>query len=99
MKYQHITQDEMDDHIAEAMRGRELEHFYRSVNIANYEEMLKTIEPGERRDYIEKLLGEEKEYITHEDQIHAALTKQIEDPTRLRAAQVRIAAKVIKQKP
>jgi hypothetical protein len=99
MEYEYLTQEEQDDYVAEAMRGREWEHFQRAVNIANYEKMLETLEPGERRVLIVKLLGEEQEYTKHEEHIYTALSVQLPHGPRREAAKIRVAAKIKAGKP
>lgn len=98
MKYTQLSQDEQDDYIAEAMRGRELEHFTRSVNVANYDAMLPTLQDGDWKQRIQQMRLEEIAALAHEDEVHAALSAQLPDPVRLAAAQSRVTAKLEQQK-
>ena len=92
MEYTHLTQEEMDDHIAEGIRGRQLEHFHHSVNVANYAAMLKTLPKGPWRDRIQQLHDEGLAEMEKVEGLHDALVAQI--PTaRLADAKARTAAK------
>lgn len=92
MDYTHLTQEEMDDHIAEGIRGRQLEHFHHSVNVANYAEMLKVLPKGEWRDRIQQLHDEGLVEMAKIEGLHDALVKQV-PPGRLAQAKERVAAK------
>ena len=91
MNYVLLTQNEQDDHIVEAMLGREREHFHRAVNIANYTAMLAALPAGTAwSTRIQTLLAEEQVAVKHEDEVYAALAAQLTDATRLANATARV---------
>jgi hypothetical protein len=47
MDYNHLTQDEQDEIVAEAIKGREREHFYYQINRDNYEHILTQLDREE----------------------------------------------------
>lgn len=96
--YQQLTQDEMDDAIAENLYGREVEHFHYELNRRNYVEMLKTLPVGDDRGtpeeqeqaayraYIEGLVKTETAARDKTEHTYEALEKNFADPTRKAAA-------------
>jgi len=105
MQYQQLTQDEMDDVIAENLYGREVEHFHYELNRKNYEEMLKTLPAGDAggapddreaaayRAYIEGLVKTEAAGRDKTERTYDALATNLADPTRKAAAIERATAK------
>jgi hypothetical protein len=89
MEYMQLSQQYRDDAIAEAMHGREREHFHYALDHANFTEMLKTLPDGDYKTMIAKRLQETASRMAEVDLIHSALAAQVVDQTAHNAAVVR----------
>ena len=93
MNYEFLTQDERDDIVAEAMKGRELEHFHYTHNAAVYEQILTTLPTdawpadlvqfqGKSRDEIVRGAGARADvalqYLQRDQLLHLKATEAIE---------------------
>lgn len=69
----------MDDLIAQNMYAREAEFFTYSLDVSNFEHMLKKLPAGKYRADIEKRLLETRGQMAGVDLVYAALASQITD--------------------
>lgn len=108
MRYEQLTQDEMDDEVAEALYLREKEHFNYALNIALFKEQLRVITPeiaasmmplhkGSAPEtygqHIARLISEHEHEAAKVEAVHTALSTQLPDGARKDAAVARVAAK------
>lgn len=108
MRYDQLTQDEMDDEVAEALYHREKEHFNYALNIALFQEQLKLLAPALRDtmmpshkgampetygQHITRLISEHERELAKVEAVHAALSVQLPDGPRKSASLARTAAK------
>lgn len=110
IQYQLYTQDEQDEAIAEAMRGREIEHFHYDLNYKNYIDMLPNLPVGNEkgtpeeqaqfkyRKHVESLIATEAVARDQTEVVYNALAAKLDDPTRKAAAFAKVAEKVAAQK-
>ena len=93
MIYKQLTQEYMDDVIAEAMFIREREHFHYALDYENMQNMLKLAPEGPFKQNLVKRLGETAQRMQEVDIIYAALESRVEDQQRHIAAVTRVQAK------
>ena len=95
MDYEQLSTDYMDDHIAEAMLGREMEFFHYQVDLQNYQDMLAALPAGETANRGE--LAQRIKDITVQmdivEKVYAALKNRRRDPQAHAAAIGRVTAK------
>jgi hypothetical protein len=101
MKYEHLTQDELDTQIAAGMHSREVEHSQHATNLAVYTHMLDVwdndpnyveipLPPPDNtwREYVRRLASEAAREMHKIDALHAGLSAQL-PASRAAAAHVR----------
>lgn len=92
MEYNLINPNYKYDTLAQALRGRQQEHFHYNFDKTNFEQMLTTLEPGEQRDRIQHLLNSTIVEMNKVEAIYNALMTQVDDETKLAEAIARLDA-------
>lgn len=93
MLYVLLEEEKRDDHLAESLYNREMEHFHYGFDQAVFIKMLETLGPGEYRDRIQKHLEDTSKRMAEVQSIHAALTAKITDHAAHGRAAARMKAK------
>ena len=93
MNYQQLTQEYQDDHLANAMMGREFEYFHYDFDRINYENLLKTLPDGACKNDIAKRLADTKQAMENVSAFYEALKLQIRSQEAHAAAVDRLKAK------
>ena len=86
MEYEQLTQEYRDDHLAEAMYGREAEWFHYDFDRINFEKMLRSDVSKEVRADLQKRLRETIGQMRMVECVYAALKSQIVDDAAHRRA-------------
>jgi hypothetical protein len=93
MKYDQLPQSYRDDTLAEAMYGREVEHFHYDFDRINFSNLLETLPTGPYRDGVQQRHNDTLDRMATVDAIYAALASQIADPEAHAAAIARTTEK------
>ena len=93
MKYTQLPQTYQDDVLAEAMYGREVEHFHYKFDSINFAKLLETLPPSPYRENVQQRYDETIACMATVDNIYAALASQITDQEAHSAAILRTTEK------
>lgn len=93
MNYQQLTQEYQDDHLANAMMGREMEYFHYDFDRKNFENLLRTLPDGACKSDIAKRLADTKQAMQNVLAFYEALKLQIRSQESHAAAVERLKAK------
>jgi len=93
MNYSQLSQTYQDDVLAEAMYGREVEHFHYKFDSINFAKLLETLPPSPYRENVQQRHDETLDRMATVDGIYAALASQITDPEAHAAAILRTTEK------
>ena len=95
MDFEQLSTDYMDDYIAEAMLGREMEWYHYNVDLQNFTDMLAAL-PAEataqRTDYARRI-QETAVQMAMVDLVYEALKRRIRDPQAHAVAVERVRTK------
>ena len=93
MQYNQLEQQYQDDVLAEAIYGREVEHFHYVFDRDNFKRMIEGLPAGTFRSSLEQRLAETLDRIAQVESVHAALVARITDQARHADAVARVTAK------
>lgn len=95
MDFEQLSTDYMDDYVAEAMLGREMEWFHYSVDLQNFTDMLAALpaDAADKRADLERRIADTKAQMDVVERVYAALKLRIRDPQAHAAAIERAKAK------
>lgn len=93
MKYTQLKNDYKYDTIAEAVYGREMEHFHYQFDLTNFEHLLAQLPDGPYRDGIAQRCAETKQQMRNVEMIYDALLSQVDDEAAYAAAVERAMAR------
>ena len=95
MEYEQLSTEYQDDHIAEAMLGREMEFFHYDVDLKNYQEMLAALPEKEtaKRGELAQRIKDITAQMDIVERVYSALKNRIRDPQAHAAAIGRVRAK------
>lgn len=95
MDFEQLSTNYMDDHIAEAMLGRETEWYHYNVDLQNFTDMLAALpaEATAQRTDLERRVKETTAQMAMVDLVYKALKRRIRDPQSHVAAIERIRLK------
>ena len=79
--------------IAEAVYGRELEHFHYDFDRQNYERLIDGCPDGEYKESVKSRLADTLKEMAKVEAIYAALTDQIDDQDAYQEAVIRMTKK------
>jgi hypothetical protein len=94
MKYEQLSTDYMDDHIAEAMHGREMEWFHYDIDRQNFLDMIAALPPGDpQRAQFAQRVEQVEEQMAVVERVYEALKRRIRNPQAHAAAVERVRLK------
>lgn len=79
MIYTQLLVDYKYEVIAEAVHGREIEHFHYDFDRVNFEHLLETLPDGEYKENLRQRHSDTLKQIATVDAIHKALMAQVDD--------------------
>ena len=93
MIYTQLSKNYKYEVIAEAIYGRELEHFHYDFDKINFERILETATEGDYKTDIEKRLSDTLMQMEKVEAIYASLMSQVDDQEAYAAAVIRMTEK------
>ena len=93
MIYTQLSKNYKYEVIAEALYGRELEHFHYDFDRCNFERLLETEQDGDYKTDIEKRLSDTLMQMAKIEAIYAALMLQVDDKEAYAEAVIRTTKK------
>lgn len=93
MNYQQLTKEYQDDHLANAMLGREMEYFHYDFDRKNFENLLRTLPDGACKNDVDKRLADTVKAMENVAAFYEALKLQIRSEEAHAAAVARVQAK------